>query len=187
MRQEGQQYSGQWADDKREGKGRQQYADLSVYEGDFCDDKREGEGREIKPNGDLYIGSWKNDMKVRSKQTKGTLTCAASITSSKLLTSPLSLLSTILYSAGFKQHGEGLVKFYRIMKKYKGVWVNNVPKCGEYKVLRERNPNGLHKGETKSEDSDEEVPEIPQLTLRDSSKVLQEARNSTWKAVLSEM
>lgn len=73
------------------------------------------------------------------------------------------------------------------MKKYKGVWVNNVPKCGEYKVLRERAPRGLPKGEIKSDDSDEEVPDIPELTLGDPAQVLQAARNNVWKGMLSEM
>ncbi|KAG8340401.1 putative MORN repeat [Trypanosoma vivax] len=52
-------YTGTWCNGKREGSGRQTYADSgSFYEGQWSENMRHGRGLLLYPNGDLYDGMW---------------------------------------------------------------------------------------------------------------------------------
>ncbi|KAL6044463.1 MORN repeat protein [Balamuthia mandrillaris] len=51
-------YSGNWADDRREGKGKWVRTDGSVYEGEWHSDLRFGKGTQIDPDGSRYDGKW---------------------------------------------------------------------------------------------------------------------------------
>lgn len=53
-------YEGEWAKDKKNGRGLGHFPDKSVYEGSFVNDLFEGHGKYAWPKGDCYIGQWKN-------------------------------------------------------------------------------------------------------------------------------
>ena len=46
-------YEGQWKNEKREGKGRQQYKDGRIFDGDFKNDKMNGAGIMRSGNGEI--------------------------------------------------------------------------------------------------------------------------------------
>ncbi len=54
-------YTGEWKDDKKNGKGTFKYADGSVYEGEWINDIRSGYGKYTWSNKMVYIGEWKNN------------------------------------------------------------------------------------------------------------------------------
>lgn len=58
---DGQIYEGEWADDKRNGKGREIWASGNIYIGHYKDDKMNGHGVHLWTNGDSYEGDWLND------------------------------------------------------------------------------------------------------------------------------
>ena len=60
---DGEFYLGYWLNDKREGKGTNNYSNGDIYEGEYKNGKKEGKGTYKWKNGDIYIGNWKNDMK----------------------------------------------------------------------------------------------------------------------------
>ena len=50
--------------DNMHGKGKLYYKNLTIkYEGDFANGKREGKGKYITKDGEYYIGEWLNDLK----------------------------------------------------------------------------------------------------------------------------
>ena len=59
----GSKYTGEWntANNQRDGKGVQFWADGSKYEGFWKNDKANGRGRLIHSDGDVYEGEWKDD------------------------------------------------------------------------------------------------------------------------------
>lgn len=52
-------YEGEWAKDKKNGRGICYFPDKSIYEGSFVNDLFEGYGKYVWPNNDVYIGMWK--------------------------------------------------------------------------------------------------------------------------------
>eukprot|EP00741_Cyanophora_paradoxa_P025073 tig00000342_g24201.t1 len=56
-----QEYSGDWHDGMRHGKGRYSYENKDVYEGEWRESRRYGRGQMKYCNGDLYEGEWVND------------------------------------------------------------------------------------------------------------------------------
>ncbi len=60
----GNEYEGQWIDNKRDGKGKTKYASGNVYTGSWKTGKRHGFGVFIiKKTGDIYRGNWANGLK----------------------------------------------------------------------------------------------------------------------------
>ena len=58
----GDQYDGEWKDDKAHGKGRFTHADGNTYEGEWQADKTNGYGRyNDTTTGSVVEGYWKND------------------------------------------------------------------------------------------------------------------------------
>jgi len=51
-------YTGDWNNDKKTGKGTMFYKSGDRYDGLWLDDKPHGEGRMIYSNGDVYEGMW---------------------------------------------------------------------------------------------------------------------------------
>ncbi len=51
-------FTGEFIDDHKHGKGVFKYADGSVYEGDYCLGKKEGFGRQVAANGDVFEGTF---------------------------------------------------------------------------------------------------------------------------------
>ena len=56
-------YLGYWKNDKRDGKGRNNYCNGNVYQGTYKNGKKEGNGMYKWKNGDIYVGEFKNDLK----------------------------------------------------------------------------------------------------------------------------
>lgn len=54
-------YYGEWLNDKRHGRGVQQWLDGSRYEGYWLNDKANIKGKLFHSNGDTYEGEWLND------------------------------------------------------------------------------------------------------------------------------
>jgi radial spoke head protein 1 len=61
-------YEGKWANNEKNGIGKQLYPGVGVYHGYWCDGKRHGEGVMQYANQDVYSGSWSNGC----KEGKGT-------------------------------------------------------------------------------------------------------------------
>ena len=57
---DGEVYEGDFKDDKMNGKGKFTCTDGEVFEGDFKDDERNGKGKSTFASGDVYEGSWKD-------------------------------------------------------------------------------------------------------------------------------
>jgi hypothetical protein len=51
-------YEGDWADDARDGYGREARANGDSYEGEWAADQRHGHGRFVSLHGDVYEGGW---------------------------------------------------------------------------------------------------------------------------------
>lgn len=51
-------YTGDWVNEKKTGKGTMFYANGDRYDGLWLDDKPHDEGRMIYSNGDVYEGKW---------------------------------------------------------------------------------------------------------------------------------
>ncbi|MBI5664766.1 MAG: hypothetical protein HZC49_06735 [Nitrospirae bacterium] len=56
----GDEYVGEWKNDKMDGQGTMTWANGDVYEGEWKDDIMNGQGTYIWANGDEYSGYWKN-------------------------------------------------------------------------------------------------------------------------------
>lgn len=56
-------YTGEWLDDKKHGKGTFKWLNGMRYEGDWANDKRNGQGIFIWPNNQRYEGGWKDDLR----------------------------------------------------------------------------------------------------------------------------
>lgn len=59
----GNEYEGEWKNDKREGHGKAKYNTGDVYIGDWRKCKRHGHGTMYIENGDIYEGGWSNGFK----------------------------------------------------------------------------------------------------------------------------
>ena len=67
--QNGNRYDGLWLDDKPHGEGRMIYANGDVYEGMWFMGQRSGYGVVTKRNGDHFEGHWVNDKRVLSQSS----------------------------------------------------------------------------------------------------------------------
>ena len=57
----GEQYTGEWRGEKRNGRGRYIYQNGDMYEGDWRNDKRSGKGTLTFKNGRIYRGEFLDD------------------------------------------------------------------------------------------------------------------------------
>jgi hypothetical protein len=69
---DGDNYVGEFRDDKRNGQGTYTWANGDKYAGEFKDDMRDGRGTSTFANGDLYVGEFKDN----KKNGEGTFTSA---------------------------------------------------------------------------------------------------------------
>ena len=60
---DGEQYIGEWKDNKKNGLGTYTFADGDKYVGEWKDDKKNGQGTYTYANGRKYVGEWKDDKK----------------------------------------------------------------------------------------------------------------------------
>jgi len=59
----GNKYIGEFRDDQKDGRGTYYYNDGSKYEGDFRNSKKDGKGKFVFKNGDIYVGDFREDKK----------------------------------------------------------------------------------------------------------------------------
>ena len=130
------QYVGNWAYGKMNGFGTYFYESGEVYKGNWEDNKRSGQGRLEYPNGDYYEGEWLNDL----QRGFGTLYLANGN------------VFEGLFRDGMKD-GPGRFFYAATRKVYEGEWVEDDPRCGEY-----RDPT---RDETNFEDDKFREPPIP--------------------------
>jgi hypothetical protein len=57
----GEQYTGEWMDDKRSGQGTNKYASGLVYTGEWKADKKHGQGVQVLSSGERLLGEWVDD------------------------------------------------------------------------------------------------------------------------------
>mmetsp|Transcript_6242 Transcript_6242/g.10195 ORF Transcript_6242/g.10195 Transcript_6242/m.10195 type:complete len:342 (-) Transcript_6242:131-1156(-) len=110
------QYAGNWVGDKMDGDGVFNYEDGSVYKGSFSNNKRHHYGKLEFENGDIYTGEWSNDVRSGS----GTL----------------SLQNGNIYEGHWlnnMKEGPGKFFYASTNKVYEGEWVEDSPKCGEFR------------------------------------------------------
>ena len=112
----GDKYEGEWVQNRRHGHGTMVYKDGCRYEGGWADDVRSGLGVYVLANGDRYEGGWADDVR--------------------------SGLGVFVLANGDRYEGhwlkdkkEGPGRFYyrSTGKVYEGEWVDDTPRCGEYK------------------------------------------------------
>ena len=59
----GDEYDGQWKNDRRHGSGTMRYSDGTEYVGDWVNDERTVDSKLNGPDSDTYDGQWKKDCK----------------------------------------------------------------------------------------------------------------------------
>lgn len=118
-------YVGNWREGNMEGFGTFHYPNGEVYKGDWVQNARHGNGRLEYPNGDYFVGDWEYDVR------KG--------------------IGIMYFKNGNIFEGmwidgkkDGMGKFFyaSTSKVYEGEWVNDQPRCGEY---REPTTNEIHR------------------------------------------
>jgi len=110
------QYVGNWAYGKMDGFGTYYYESGETYKGNWERNKRSGQGRLEYPNGDYYEGEWHNDL----QHGFGTLFLANGN------------VFEGLFRDGLKD-GSGRFFYAATRKVYEGEWVEDEPRCGEYR------------------------------------------------------
>jgi len=110
------QYAGDWVEDKRDGLGIFLYKNGDKYEGEWMSNRRHGHGTMVYNDGCRYEGGWADDCR--------------------------SGLGVFVMANGDRYEGhwlngkkEGPGRFYykSTGKVYEGEWVEDTPKCGEFK------------------------------------------------------
>lgn len=130
----GDRYDGLWANDLSQGEGRMIYANGDIFEGQWHEGKRNGYGSLTKRNGDHYEGQWVND----------------------------------------KREGQGSYYYKEKAKMFVGEWVNDMPKAGVYtqvedEELQSKIPEKKHFTDPYFQ------PDIPVLRLKNAAAVLETA------------
>lgn len=140
------QYSGGWKNDKKHGYGTYYYSEDQYYEGEWFEGERSGWGRMYYADGSIYEGEWYGD----KREGHGMLRRA----------------NDSRYEGEWKddvKNGRGKYYYLDNGQIFEGVWVNDIPKCGEMKDF-DRNS------------APEPTPfAIPELKLCDPGSVLQVA------------
>lgn len=95
----GERYEGEWFEGKRSGWGRMHYSDGSVYDGEWLDGQRSGRGLLLLTSGNRYEGMWEFD----------------------------------------KKHGDGKYFYLDKGQLYSGTWVEGTAKCGTMVDLQRQN------------------------------------------------
>ncbi|CAN0254111.1 unnamed protein product [Discosporangium mesarthrocarpum] len=141
------QYAGGWTDNKRDGMGVFYFADGGKYEGEWKANRRNGKGRMAYPNGEVYEGYWLEG----GRSGMGTL----------------QLPNGDVYEGQWlldkKEGPAGRFLYMSTRKMYQGEWVDGFPQCGEYLDMPEDLVN--------MSVPDGSFP-LPPLTLKHSGSVL---------------
>lgn len=141
------QYAGGWVADKMEGEGIYAYEDGSVYKGNWKNNMRHNHGKLEFSNGDVYDGEWHKDVRTGS--------------------------GTYYFSNGNIYEGhwldnvkEGPGKFFYAStnKVYEGEWVEDSPKCGEFRDPSPEEQKGFGKSAIRT--SNFTLPELKLANIR---------------------
>jgi hypothetical protein len=110
------QYAGSWMADQMDGEGVFNYDNGSIYKGGWYRNKRHNFGKLEFENGDVFTGEWNNGVRSGS----GTL----------------SLQNGNIYEGHWldnMKEGPGKFFYASTNKVYEGEWVEDSPKCGEFR------------------------------------------------------
>lgn len=141
-------YEGEWKDDRRKGKGTQIEPDGSKYEGEYADDRRHGQGKWTGPEGQIYDGNWHSDKRFGRgtfEDTDGTSYHGEWVNNRKQGKGAFTWANGSKYSGGWendKRHGRGVFATINEKVKYVGEWMNDF-KHGQGQLLDE---SGVYDG-----------------------------------------
>lgn len=142
------QYAGDWVAGRRQGVGVYVSPDGDAYEGEWCGNRRHGRGKMTHANGDAYEGEWEDG------QRSGL--------------GVLALANGDRYEGQFLgglKEGPGQFFFKATGKVLAGEWVQDVPKCGEYRDA----------ATLPARSAPEDAPALPEIGLVRPDAVLAEA------------
>jgi hypothetical protein len=151
-------YVGAWYDGSMEGFGTFHYPNGEVYKGDWVANKRHGKGRLEYPNGDYFVGDWENDC----QRGVGILYFKnGNIFEGMWLDGKKDGMGKFFYASTLKvllANTNLTVCYESVVQVYEGEWVNDQPRCGEY---RDPNSNESHRfGESSVRKENFTLPEI---------------------------
>ena len=149
------QYIGMWRNGKRDGEGTYYYSEHEVYSGEWMNNKRCGNGRLDYANGDYYLGQWNSDMQngIGSHFHKNGNVF-------------------IGYWIDGKKSGPGKFLYASTRKVYEGEWVDNIPKCGEY---REPTSDEVSKGTFDRASIRSEIFTLPEVGVERPTQIVDAA------------
>ena len=152
-------YTGDWCENKKEGKGIFFYKDGGCYDGNWKNSKRDGKGLMIYSNGDTYEGHWQNDL----KHGYGIIEYEY----------PENKKGHKYYGYWCKdlKEGQGYYYFSDTGKIYLGEWHEDIPRTGIYTTVEEAKLTQTHD----NLNNIGKVPEIRVLRLKDPMKILEES------------
>ncbi len=152
-------YTGDWAKDRKTGRGSQFFQNGDRYDGTWLDDLPHGEGRMIYSEGDVYEGMWFEG----KKSGYGVLTKRS--------------------GDHFEGHwiedqreGQGSYFYSQKNQVFIGEWVNDMPRAGIYSevVQQEQKPQ-----REQNYDDEYVLPDIPVIGLKNTTDVLKRAMEKT--------
>jgi len=156
-------YTGEWVNDKKEGKGAFFYKNGDRYDGLWVEDLPQGEGRMIYSNGDIYEGQWHEG----KRNGYGSLTKR----------------NGDHYEGQWvndKREGQGSYYYREKAKMFVGEWVNDTPKAGVYTQVEDEEL--LAKIPKKKYFTDPYFqPDLPTLYLKNAPNVLEQAMEAVKK------
>lgn len=153
-----QMYAGDWVDGRMEGYGVYSFKNGDIYKGHWVHNKRSGSGTMQYANGDAYSGEWLNDV----LHGPGVLYLENGNTYDGH------------FVAGLKE-GPGKFYYASTNKVYEGEWVEDCPRCGEY---RAPSPEELKHFRVAPRIRSTKFS-LPELRLRDTRGVLDAAVAAT--------
>lgn len=130
-------YDGYWVNGMPQGEGRMIYANENIYEGQWHEAKRNGYGVLTKRNGDHFEGHWVNDLR----------------------------------------EGQGSYFYHDKNKLFVGEWVADQPKAGVYTEVEDENAE--QRPERPHFQDKYILPSINELKLVDPARVLERAMERT--------
>lgn len=151
-------YTGDWYENKKEGKGIFFYKDGGCYDGNWKNSKRHGKGLMIYSSGDIYEGNWLNDLRH-----------GYGIMEYNYPESKKGHKYYGYWSKGLKE-GQGYYYYSNTGKIYLGEWHEDVPRTGIFTDVYDEKAKKIIEENFRSEDK---TPEIRILKLKNPEKILE--------------
>lgn len=154
-------YTGDWFENKKEGKGIFFYKDGGCYDGSWKNSKRHGKGLMIYSNGDTYEGNWQNDL----KHGYGIMEYEF----------PQVKKGNKYYGYwcnGLKE-GQGYYYYSDYCKIYLGEWHEDIPRTGIYTTVEDAKLSAHHENINIS--NIDKVPELRVLKLCNPSRIIEDS------------